>query len=132
MIGRSLYQTMLEDVIRRAPEEACGIVAGRNMQASHLYVVTNELHSQVAFRMHPQEQISVFLDLERQELEMLAIYHSHPSGPKVPSETDLAEFAYPGVFSLIWYPQNNTWDCRAYLITNRSYVETGVMLIADE
>ena len=132
MIGRSLYRTMLEDVIRRAPEEACGIVAGRNMQASRLYVVTNELHSQVAYRMHPPEQFSVFLDLERQELEMLAIYHSHPSGPEVPSETDLAEFTYPGVYSLIWFPQSGTWDCRAYLITGRSYIETGVMLIADE
>jgi len=79
-IGRSLYQKMLEDVKLRAPEEACGIVAGRNNLPSHVYVIENELHSQVAFRMDPQQQVIAFLEMEKQDLEMLAIYHSHPTG----------------------------------------------------
>ncbi len=131
-IGGSFYQTMLDDVKFRAPEEACGILAGHNNHANHVYVLTNELHSQVAYRMHPQEQISAFLDMESQGLEMLAIYHSHPTGPEVPSDTDLAEFAYPGVYSLIWFPRGDTWDCRVYLITKRSYIEIDWLLIEGE
>lgn len=131
-IGRSLYQKMLEDVKLRAPEEACGIVAGRNNLPSHVYVIENELHSQVAFRMDPQQQVIAFLEMEKQDLEMLAIYHSHPTGPIVPSETDLAEFAYPGVLSLIWFTENNTWNCRAFLIANRSYTQVGLQVVENE
>jgi len=131
-ICRSLYQKMLEDVNLRAPEEACGIVAGREGQASQVYVVTNALHSLVAFRMDPQEQVNAFLDMEREGLEMLAIYHSHPSGPEMPSETDKAEFAYPGVLSLIWVPKDGTWACQAYLISERLVEKVDLRLVDDE
>jgi len=131
-LGRSLYQTMLEDVKFRVPEEACGILAGHNSHASRVFVVTNELHSRVAYRMAPQEQITAFLDMESQGLEMLAVYHSHPSGPKLPSDTDMAEFAYSGVYSLIWFPSGDSWECRAYLISARSYVPIDFQLIEGE
>jgi proteasome lid subunit RPN8/RPN11 len=131
-IGWSLYQKMLEDVKLRAPEEACGIVAGREGHASHVFVVTNASHSLVAFRMDPQEQVNAFLEMEREELEMLAVYHSHPSGPEMPSETDKAEFAYPGVLSLIWVPKDETWSCQAYLISDRLVEKVDLRLIDDE
>ena len=68
--------------------------------------------------MDAQEQIEAFLEMEKDDQEMLAIYHSHPTGPEIPSETDRAEFAYPGVITLIWFPKDDTWDCRAYWIND--------------
>lgn len=115
-MSRGQYERMREDVIRCAPEEACGIIAGQNRRAEQVYAITNALHSPTAFRMEAQEQIDAFLEIEKESKEILAIYHSHPTGPETPSETDIAEFAYPGVYTLIWFPKGASWDCRIYLI----------------
>jgi proteasome lid subunit RPN8/RPN11 len=131
-ISRSQYEKMLSDVKHCMPEEACGIVAGREGRAIRVYVITNALHSPTAFRMDPQEQIRAFLDMEEDSLEMLAIYHSHPTGPDMPSETDRNEFAYPGVITLIWYPNDEDWQCRAYLIDKDRVIETGLLLLDGE
>jgi proteasome lid subunit RPN8/RPN11 len=121
---------MREDVRSRAPEEACGIIAGKNWHAERLYVITNTLHSATAYRMDAQEQIEVFLEIERENREMLAIYHSHPTGPEVPSETDMAEFAYPGVLTMIWFPKGSDWEYRIFLLEN-TIIREGEVIIEE-
>jgi proteasome lid subunit RPN8/RPN11 len=131
IIPKSYYQMMLADVICRAPEEACGLVAGQMGYVSQVYIVTNELRSPTSFRMDAQEHIDAFLMMEKNGQELLAIYHSHPAGPESPSETDLAEFAYPGVITLIWFPKADGWACRAYRIKNGRADETTFDLVEN-
>jgi len=123
-ISRKLFQQMQDHVRMCAPEEACGIVAGNLGVGSRIYPVTNITHSPTRFRMEPTEQVKVFLELEAQQMDLIAIYHSHPAGPRFPSMTDLAEFAYPGVLSLIWFPVDEEWDCLAFWINGNQYQET--------
>ena len=99
---------MLEHCLTCLPEEACGMLGGAFSAgpggpaiAQVALPVTNALHSPVRFRMDPHEQLKAFNRLDEQGLDLVAIFHSHPTGPEHPSLTDLAEFAYPGVFSLI-------------------------------
>jgi proteasome lid subunit RPN8/RPN11 len=117
--------SMREDAQQRLPEEACGIIAGKEGLSDRIYVVTNDEHSPRRYRMNPKEQIAAFLEMEALGLEMLAIYHSHPDGPEAPSETDLAEYAYPGVLMLILYPDGGDWNCRAYSIDRGTVTEVG-------
>jgi proteasome lid subunit RPN8/RPN11 len=122
-MSQSFYIQMLEHVQSTAPEEACGLVAGIDNLATKVYSVSNELHSPTRFRMDSGEQIRLCLEMERQGLDLLAIYHSHPKGPGHPSVTDQAEFAYPGVITLIWYPSATGWECRAYWIDDGAVTE---------
>ena len=115
-IEPGLYEQMLRDVRRRTEEEACGLVAGKAGRAVLVYVITNELHSPTRYRFEPNEQIGAFLDVEQRGIEILAIYHSHLNGPGYPSETDRAEFAFPGVITLIWFPGEMDWECRGFWI----------------
>lgn len=96
------------------PEEICGLIGGTQGRALQILPITNSLHSPVRFRMDAAEQLAAFLELEGAGLELLAIYHSHPAGPAVPSETDRAEFAYPGVWSIILSPVASGWQARAF------------------
>jgi len=116
------FLQMQAEVERWAPEEACGLLAGLERQGKAVYPIMNALHRADRFRMDPLEQLRAFEAIESAGLELLAIYHSHPLGPAIPSETDLAEFAYPGVLSLIWsrgpHGPSGTqmWVARCYLL----------------
>jgi proteasome lid subunit RPN8/RPN11 len=110
------FQKMQADAIARMPEEACGLVAGREGRTAQIFPITNTLHSPVRFRMDPQEQWHAFQQIEAGSWELLAIYHSHPTGFSSPSRTDLAECTYPEVIQLIWSPKDGEWRCRGYVI----------------
>ena len=110
------WQLMLTRSEQGAPEEVCGLAVGIEDRITKVFPITNSLHSPVRFEMDPEEQLKSFLWMEDQGLELLAIYHSHPHGPSVPSETDLAEFAYPGTIYIICAPGEEGWYLYGYEI----------------
>ncbi len=110
------WRWMQEEVSRHAPEEACGLLAGREGRAWAVLPVSNALHSPVRFRMDAREQLRAMTWIEGQGLELVGIYHSHPQGPPAPSATDLAEYAYPGVLYVIWFRSGQVWQARAFAI----------------
>ncbi len=123
---------MLADVSARTPEEACGLVAGRARRAERVYRVSNALHSPVRFRLDPAEQIHIFLEIEKLGLELVAIYHSHPNGPAIPSPTDVAESAYPETINLIWSAADGKWHCRGFIIQNGEVAEVPIEIVHSQ
>lgn len=109
-------EIMRQDVIRRQPNEACGLAAGRANRVEVIFPVANDLASPVRYRMNPAQQIKIFFEIEQLGQELVAIYHSHPHGPAVPSETDIGESAYPEAVYLIWSPAEAGWQCRGFNI----------------
>jgi len=51
--------------------------------------------------MEPEEQLRVFQEIEKQALEVLAIYHSHPHTAAFPSQQDVNYAFYPDSLILI-------------------------------
>lgn len=115
-IPQTLWDEMRDHVEHNLPEEACGLVGGKDWLASTIIPVTNELHSTTAYRMAPEEQLKALLRLEDANIDLIAIFHSHPSGPPYPSITDIAQFAYPGTLTLIWSRQSGAWVLRGFHI----------------
>lgn len=122
-IPAALRDEMLAHLASCLPEEGCGLLGGQGEFCSLIVPISNQLHSPTGFRMDPQEQLQAFLLFEDQGLELTAIYHSHPRGPRVPSMTDLAEFAYPGVISLICVPLEGQWIVRGFIIDGEAMTE---------
>lgn len=129
ILSAEQYLEMVIHVERCAPDEACGLIAGIGNRTERVYLVTNQYHSPVRFRMDAKEQVTAMMDIEQNSWEMLAIYHSHPRGPSYPSSTDLSEFAFPGSLYLIWHPLIDQWHCRAYRIDNGEYQEVKILLL---
>jgi proteasome lid subunit RPN8/RPN11 len=115
-IPQHLWDEMRRHVDHHFPEEACGLVGGQDWVSGTVIPVTNELHSTTAYRMAPEEQMNALLRLEDANLDLLAIFHSHPSGPAYPSITDIEKFAYPGTLTLIWSCQSGAWLLRGFHI----------------
>ena len=129
VISEEHWTLMYSDVSTRFPEEACGLLGGVGCHVAVVFPITNILHSPVRYRMAPDEQLSSFSQLDQQGYELLAIYHSHPTGPDVPSPTDIAEAYYPDVVQLIWYKAHTEWLCKAYKIHNERIIPVALKVL---
>jgi proteasome lid subunit RPN8/RPN11 len=121
ILQRADWLTMREHVCSLAPEEACGLVAGKGKTTMMVFRETNSYHSHTQFRMEAEGQVRAFLKMEELGFDLLAIYHSHPAGPDHPSPTDLAEHAYPETAVIIWFPQGGEWVCKGFWIQKAGY-----------
>jgi proteasome lid subunit RPN8/RPN11 len=97
ILSQSAHNKFIEDVLKRYPEEACGVVAGDN------YHACKNTHSEptLMFRIDGRDRF----DMERKHGPIQAILHSHPYklagskefvknefNPAWPSEHDQAGF----------------------------------------
>ncbi len=114
-ISYAQWEQMRTHVEAHAPLEACGLLGGRQGVGEVVIPVSNAERSPVRFRMEPLEQLQAFEQVESAGLEVLAIFHSHPHGPAVPSPTDIAEAYYQAV-QIIWSPGEGEWLAHAFWI----------------
>jgi proteasome lid subunit RPN8/RPN11 len=119
---------MHTDVCSRAPEEACGIVAGKAGRVLKVYPATNALHSLVRYQLDPEEQLEIFNEIDQFGWELLGIYHSHPNGPNYPSATDIQEAYYPDSVYIIWAQSGGQWDYEGYHIRNGKFTEIPIFI----
>ncbi len=101
LLKRSIYRKMVAHVTNDYPLEACGMLAGAAEFATEIYQIDNIMRSASAYEMEPKQQLMAMLEIERKGLDMLAIYHSHPNGPPLPSSTDVAKAYYPEALQII-------------------------------
>ncbi len=84
--------------------------------------IPNTANSPSEFFMHPVALLQALRTFESQALDLIAIYHSHPSGPLTPSQTDLERFQYPDSAYAIWAPSpNGDWQLSIFWIDNGQF-----------
>ena len=108
IITQTQRRQIVDSLENARPNEGCGLLAGKDHTAQRVYPIRNMLESPVAYEMDPLEQLDAMLEMDRDKLEMLAIYHSHPLGPAAPSITDIEKSYYPEAAHLIvsWDAEN--------------------------
>ncbi|MDO8446759.1 MAG: M67 family metallopeptidase [Deltaproteobacteria bacterium] len=94
-----ITQTIIDEILVHAregyPDEVCGLMAGRDGTISRVFRTTNIDKSSISYMMEPAEQFRAFKEMRAEGLELLAIYHSHPTSPAYPSQTDVRLAFYP-------------------------------------
>lgn len=88
---------------RDRPRECCGLLVGRGRRVAFAVAATNVDASETRFRLDDREHVTLRRALRafRPPLDIVGVYHSHPAGEAWPSETDIAEAAYPTWLYLI-------------------------------
>ena len=118
---------MLDHVTRHIPLEACGLLAGKNGRVEEVIFVRNQAQSPERFVMDPYEQLKAFDWIEANSLDLLGIFHSHPTGPETASPTDIAGAAYEVVY-LIWSRTEETWKLRGFWIESGRAIEVSILI----
>ena len=121
-------QKMIAHVDSLAPLEACGLLAGKNSTVESVIEVTNQAQSPVRYVMNPIEQLHAFEWIESNALDLLAIFHSHPTGPETISPTDIAEAAYDVVY-VVLVRVDGQWLARGFWIEDGGYYEVTLHIL---
>jgi [CysO sulfur-carrier protein]-S-L-cysteine hydrolase len=73
------------------PNESCAILVGRttgkDVHIINLIPMRNSDSSKVTFSMDPQQLIDIYQKVEKQDMHVVGIFHSHPAEP-MPSLID--------------------------------------------
>ncbi|MDP9188015.1 MAG: M67 family metallopeptidase [Actinomycetota bacterium] len=100
-IPDQIYEQMLAHAREEVPNECCGLVGGRDGEATTYYPAANAEASPLRYNLDPQDQFKIMMEIEERGEELAAIYHSHTKSPAYPSQTDINLAAYPDVIYLI-------------------------------
>jgi proteasome lid subunit RPN8/RPN11 len=103
-LARAFYEEIIDHAREEAPNECCGILAGRDGKVLRLYRAVNSEHSPYRYEIDPQDLFRIHSEVEARGWEFVAIYHSHPSSAAYPSYTDiaLAQTTGPGEHVDLW------------------------------
>jgi [CysO sulfur-carrier protein]-S-L-cysteine hydrolase len=128
-ISREHYEEMVDHARAEAPDECCGMVAGRADEAVRVFRATNIEHSHLRFQIDPKEQLEIDREIEADGLELTAIYHSHTRTEPEPSETDII-FAklWPGVLWVIVGLAGDDPDVRLWRIDDGQAAEAELVV----
>lgn len=120
---------MIQHALAEYPNEACGLLAGKNGRVEKIYRMTNIEHSPVTYRLDPEEQYRAFVGIDERGWELLGVYHSHIASPAYPSARDLELAFYPDSLYLIISLMDKTRSViRAFKIIDKTIEEEGVII----
>lgn len=122
-IPRQIYDEMLAHAREEAPNECCGLVGGRDGEATTYYRAINAEASPLRYNLDPTDQFRIMREIEDAGEELVAIYHSHTKSAAYPSQTDINLAAYPGVVYLIASLADGEQPLRGFEISDGSVAE---------
>jgi proteasome lid subunit RPN8/RPN11 len=123
-ISAALLEQIVAHAGEEAPNECCGVVAvqtnGSNSPARAVQVhrAVNTAASPLRFEIDGREVLGLIEAIERGDLELGAIYHSHTRTAPYPSQTDINFAAHwPGVeWIIVGLTDREHPEVRSYLI----------------
>ena len=115
---------------RDHPDEACGIVAGRDGRPERVIEMDNAERSPTFYRFDAVEQLHVWREMDQRDEEPVVIYHSHTATDAYPSRTDVALATEPAAhYVLVSTRHADEAELRSYRIVDGSITEEPVEIL---
>jgi [CysO sulfur-carrier protein]-S-L-cysteine hydrolase len=119
-ISQRLIDEMIGHAREDLPNECCGMVGGRDGEATRVVRVANAAASPLRYEMDPQGQYDALKSIEDGGEELLAIYHSHTKSAAYPSQTDVNQaVAWPEqVYLIVSLADPDAPEVKGYLLND--------------
>ena len=130
VIPRKIVQNLLHHAQQTPEQEVCGLISSRDNTPYRSYPVKNNAPEPARFfNLDAQQQIQVMAKMRDNNEQLFAIYHSHPTAPATPSNTDLAQANYPeALYLIISLNTKGILEIRGYHIQSAKFVEVSLCL----
>jgi proteasome lid subunit RPN8/RPN11 len=115
-ISQALIDEMVAHARADLPNECCGMIGGRDGEATRVVRVENAAASPLRYEMDSKGQIQAYNSIQDSGEELLGIYHSHTRSAAYPSQTDVNQaVAWPEqVYVIVSLENDDAPDVKAY------------------
>lgn len=129
-IPRKITNQLLHLAQISPTSEVCGLIGGQQGRPSSCYPIENIAEQpQQQFLLDPKQQIAAMTKMRERNEDLLAIYHSHPTTPAQPSQTDIDMASYPDALNfIISLNTKGVLELRGFKLGNNSAEEIPLVL----
>jgi proteasome lid subunit RPN8/RPN11 len=122
---------MIRHAVEDAPNECCGIIAGKDGEATGFYQMINAAASPYRYSMDPKELYRVYREIEDQGSDIFAIYHSHTHTEAYPSQTDVRLASWADAIYILISLAQETPLVRAFWIQDGVITEEEIQVFPN-
>jgi [CysO sulfur-carrier protein]-S-L-cysteine hydrolase len=116
ILPTELRQRVIDQALTERPNECVGLLAGRGDIVEHAFPLINEAKSSTRF-FAAESLFAPMRSIRDAGLDLVAIYHSHPTSPPTPSRRDIEENYYPDTVHLIVSLLHDEPTMKAWLLS---------------
>ena len=88
VLSRLNKKILREHAIKEQPNESCAILFGKDNQILEIFIAKNIEESPTTFTISNEELIKAYDIAEKKDMEIIGVFHSHPTSDAYPSNTD--------------------------------------------
>jgi [CysO sulfur-carrier protein]-S-L-cysteine hydrolase len=122
-LDRATYDALIAHARSDFPYEVCGLLAHAGGRLTKHYEIPNAARSMTYYSMEPKAMLHAFNEMDDEDWELLAIYHSHTHTEAFPSPTDVELAFYPEAVYLIISLQDDEPVIRGFNIVDGKITE---------
>ena len=128
-LPRDMADAIVAHARRDHPDEACGVIAGRDGVPTRLFEMENAERSPTFYRFDAQEQLKVWREMDDADEVPFVIYHSHTATEAYPSRTDISLASEPDAHYVLVSTAGPDADLRSYRIVDGEVTEEPVEIV---
>jgi proteasome lid subunit RPN8/RPN11 len=128
-IPRKFYDAIIAQAFAELPNECVGLLAakleptGDLIRVERRYPLVNALASPVEYLSDDDSMLAAHSDMRKHGLDIVAVYHSHPTTEPVPSRKDRERNYSPEVVNFIISLKGPEPVMRGWWLTDTDYRE---------
>ena len=120
-IRQDVLTKIVAHAVEDLPNECCGLLIGTAEIVEDASRARNTKRSRTKFQVEPADHFAAIRRARAAGFEIVGAYHSHPSGPSGPSETDRLRLTDPSMFHVIISLAHGTRTVRAFRLTDGNF-----------
>jgi len=126
-----MYDAMVAHARRDHPDEACGVITGREGVAARLLEMENAARSPTFYEFDSAALLALYREMDDLDEEPYVIYHSHTATEAYPSRTDISLANEPGAHYVLLSTRDELGDAtevRSYRIVDGVVTEEEIVV----
>jgi proteasome lid subunit RPN8/RPN11 len=128
-IDRTIHDAIVAHARRDHPDEACGVVAGREDSdtPTRFVPMLNAARSPTFYEFDSADLLALYQDMAGRDEEPVVVYHSHTATEAYPSRTDISYASEPNAhYVLVSTRSADETEFRSFRIVDGTVAEEPV------
>jgi [CysO sulfur-carrier protein]-S-L-cysteine hydrolase len=131
-LDRETYDAIVAHARRDHPDEACGVVAGRDGRPERFLPMVNAARSPTFYEFDSKDLLRLYREMDDRDETPVVIYHSHTATEAYPSRTDISYASEPDShYVLVSTSEPESVEFRSFRIVDGEVTEEDVRITAS-